>query len=218
MTCIPCDAQVSHAFDQLDQKVAAIHFNGERQCLRMYNTIQPGTPLKCCDNAKHGTPPKQPCDPCHAEGKSSLLESPKIESNVGTGGPSAKKTECQLLVAEVSTKARKHAGPHAQTRAYAPWSKRVRSSTQGANEAKIRRPGRRAQYFVLPPKTMQTIPKIQHPQSKIQSQPGNPKSKIENLKPQKNIKISKIVKIPKIYKILNSLIFQNRKNFRIIQT
>lgn len=56
-------------FNQLDQKVAVIQF---------------GTPQKSCGNAKHGTPPKQPCDPCHAQGKSKLLESFKTESNVGT--------------------------------------------------------------------------------------------------------------------------------------
>ena len=59
---------------------------------------------------------------------------------------------------------------------------------------------------------MQTIPKIQHPQSKIQSQAGNQNRKLKIQNPKVIFQISKIVKILKIYKILNSKVVKISKS------
>lgn len=62
------------------------------------------------------------------------------------------------------------------------------------------------------PKTMQTIPKIQHPQSKIQSQAGNLNRKLKIQNPNVIFQISKIVKMLKIYNILNSKVVKISKS------
>lgn len=171
----------------------------------MYNAIQFGTPLKSCSNAKHGTPPKQPWDPCRAQGKSRLLESPKTESNVGNEDP--KKRECQLLV--------KHARTHAETRAYAQWSKRVGPAPNSQMKT-MRRPGRRAQHYLFF-MTQNYANNSKNPTSTIQNPKPSwePKSKIENPKPKGNIPNLQNCQNPEN---LQNFEFQSCKNLKIIQT
>lgn len=109
----------------------------------------------------------------------------------------------------------KHARTHAETRAYAQWSKRVGPAPNSQMKT-MRRPGRRAQHYLFF-MTQNYANNSKNPTSTIQNPKPSwePKSKIENPKPKGNIPNLQNCQNPEN---LQNFEFQSRKNLKIIQT